>query len=84
MTDHQAWKGYIKNMVPKNNAFYETARLNARQFLLEPNIEPKKVCLLAGHDLDEDQEIAVCAICDQQGCTHCLDSHECSDYERVV
>ena len=64
--------------------FYETARLNARRFLAEPNPAPKLRCLLAGHDLDGDQEIAACVICSQEGCVDCLDTHDCHDYDVIV
>jgi hypothetical protein len=41
-------------------------------------------CLLAGHYLDEGQEIASCVICSQEGCCDCLDTHDCHDYEVIL
>lgn len=59
---------------------YERARAGSTAFLNAP----RNVCLLAGHTLEAGQEIAVCAICQTEGCVDCLDSHDCTDYERIM
>jgi hypothetical protein len=61
---------------------YTAAREAASRYLKD-NQKPT-VCLLAGHIVKPGEEIAYCALCKQQGCPDCLDSHECEDYMEIL